>query len=472
MGARKAGDESFHSERDQKQALQHAAKELGGTLKLLPSELDVSGGLPLEKRPSLLAAVEGVEKGKYAGIIVAYHSRLGRDVETEEAVWRRVEAAGGRIVMALDGLDTSTTDGQMVRRIRSAINHAERSRHVENFDRRRREATAAGIWQRRQTPTGYRKEPKTRKLVPDRDAQKVRDAFHARAAGEPMVQIARSLGMSPAGARALLKNRVYLGELRVGQYVNPDAHEPLITVDEYDAAQVARPVRPARSKGERALLAGLARCAGCGHVMSRTHAKAIVYTCHRHHSNGMCPAPASVTLHLLDAHVERIALAHLAGFASRPVANEQPIRLARERVREAEAELRAFLEGVSAAGISPTDYANAAKTRSQAVTDAKAELETLLRERPTHIPGDPVKVWEAASVSQRNQLLRGFLEAVLVERSGGRGVIRPLADRVRVLKLGAGMIPVDGRGGVPVPIESIALPAADDPCVLGVDLGQ
>src|SRR4051794_32706658 len=101
MGARRSGADDFHSERDQIAAMRQAVEKIGGTLAVLPSELDVSGGLPLEQRPSLRAAVEGVESGLYGGVVVAYQSRLGRDVEQEEAVWRRVEAAGGHILLAL-----------------------------------------------------------------------------------------------------------------------------------------------------------------------------------------------------------------------------------------------------------------------------------------------------------------------------------------------------------------------------------
>ena len=196
------------------------------------------------------AAVEGVERGRYEGVMVAYQSRLGRDVEIEEGIWRRVERAGGRIVLALDGIDATTVDGKMVRRIRSAINHAERERHAERFENLREWATAAGIWQRRQTPGGYLKDPDTRKLVPDGPvgddglpipgrgrAGEVRAAFQRRGAQESVLILARGLGMTPTGVRRLIANRVYLGELRVGRNVNPAAHPPLVTEDEWAAAQ-------------------------------------------------------------------------------------------------------------------------------------------------------------------------------------------------------------------------------------------
>ncbi|PTL60649.1 recombinase family protein, partial [Paraconexibacter algicola] len=167
MGARRSGADDFHSERDQVAALERAVARLGGDLELLPAELGVSGGLPLADRPSLLAAVEGVEAGRYRGIVVAYQSRLARDTLEEELIHRRVEAVGGSVQFATGAVDGATIDGRLQRRLLGAFNAAERERHVERFADLREAATRAGIWQRRQTPAGYRRDPDTRRLVPD-----------------------------------------------------------------------------------------------------------------------------------------------------------------------------------------------------------------------------------------------------------------------------------------------------------------
>jgi DNA invertase Pin-like site-specific DNA recombinase len=104
MGSRRAGAADFHADRDQVALIERAVPS-GDRLELLPAELNVSGGLPLEQRPSLLAAVEGVERGLYAGIIVGYLSRLGRSVREQLRTYDRVHAAGGRIIVAQEGID-------------------------------------------------------------------------------------------------------------------------------------------------------------------------------------------------------------------------------------------------------------------------------------------------------------------------------------------------------------------------------
>jgi DNA invertase Pin-like site-specific DNA recombinase len=470
MHGRKSDSDSFHSGRDQVEAIQ-AAVPAGARLDLLPPELDVSGGVPLEQRPALFRALEGVEDGTYAGVVLAYQSRLFRHVEEEEAFWRRIEAAGGQVLLALDPVDNSTVDGRMVRRIKSATNAAERERHADQFDRRRRVATEAGIWQRRQTPTGYRKDPATRRLVPDHRADDVRSAFRERAAGASATDLGGRLGMTPSGVRHLLRNRVYLGVLKVGKYVNEAAHEALVSAEEFEAAQQAQ-ARPPRSTRPPALLAGLVRCAACGHVMSRARGKSETYRCPAYHSGERCPAPAQVTVGLLDGHVESIALRELERLSvtARDGRDTDRTRLALE---DAERELAAYLDAVSAAELGAETFAAGARKRSDDVDRAREELRAELARRPA-IPmaATGADVWGSLDAQERNTVLRGLLAAVVVRRAGGRGARVPLTNRVRVFKFGADLaLPARG-GGAPGGIVPIELPDLDDPRVLRVASGE
>lgn len=239
----RSGD-SFHADRDQTAALQREADRRGVRLAVLAPELDVSGGLELARRPSLLAAVEGVERGYYAGIMVAYLSRLGRNVREQLAVWDRVEAAGGQILALAEGLDTSTPAGRFQRTVLLAVAEMELEMHRDRFDQLRAWATAAGVWQRRQTPLGYQRDPRTRRLTPDENADRVRQAFADRIRAVQISTIARNLRVSTSGCRYLLRNRVYLGELKVGDHLNPHAHPPLITEQAFLAAQHVKAPRP------------------------------------------------------------------------------------------------------------------------------------------------------------------------------------------------------------------------------------
>lgn len=468
MGDRQAGAPNVHADREQLDDVRAHAERMGVPLATLPAELDVSGGLPLDARPSLKLAVQGVEAGTYGGIIVAYLSRLGRNVREQLAVWDRVEAAGGRIVVVRESIDTSTPSGRYVRTILLANAERELEEHKERFDQLREWATAAGIWQRRQTPLGYRRDSGTRRLAPDEDAGRVERAFRDRATGASMTEIARDLGMTPNGARRLLANRVYLGELRVGAYINADAHPPIVTEDEWLAVQRRRtPARPPRSNASVALLSGLVRCTSCGHVMCRANGGRghRVYQCHRYHSAGECPRPAAITVDRIDAHVEGIALQELAKLSSRVRDANGHTDSARDRLREAEAELAAYLEGVTAAGLAPGEYAVGARLRRQAVEAARDDLSTFLTRIAAVVSGDPLTAWQEMTPDQRNRQLRSLLECVLVSPVG-RGKRVSVDARVRALALGAGYIEPYRGGGRALPVKTVAFPALDHPAVL------
>ena len=70
----------------------------------------------------------------------------------------------------------------------------------------------------------------------------------------------------------MVKNKVYLGQARSGKVVKEKAHEALVTLAEFDAAQGTRTLLKQRdgSLASQALLGGLVRCAGCGHTLKIT----------------------------------------------------------------------------------------------------------------------------------------------------------------------------------------------------------
>lgn len=476
MGKRKADSEEFHSAEDQAQAIREWARRQKVKVELLEAELDVKSHLPLDQRPAMSRAIEGVESGRYAGIVVAYLSRFGRNIKEELLAWERIEAAGGEVVSIREGIDSdsgATADGRLVRNLLMGINTAERERHAERFAELRYQATMAGVWQRRQTPRGYRKGA-DRHLAPDAHAEEVREAFAAFLAGTSIRQIANQFKMTPSGVRQLLANRVYLGELRVGEHVNVTAHPPLIDEQTFDAVQrkLADGVRPARRGKGPSLLAGLVRCASCGHAMSRGSSNGgPAYLCPTQHSGRRCPAPAAIMAARLESYVEPIALAELARLRVEASEGDQ-IATAQAAVTATQAELDAYLDAVSAAEVGAEAFAAGARKRKEAIEAAKDALHAELARRPA-LPavGSGAEVWEELSASEKNALLRSLLGAVVV-RPAGRGRRVPASERVRVLAYGADLgLQARKRGNV-LGVAAIPFPDADGVGVLSAPAGE
>jgi DNA invertase Pin-like site-specific DNA recombinase len=91
-------DEHSHSPELQIEAARRWAKDRGERLAASPiPEIDVSGRLPLSRRPGLLAAIEMIEAGQAEQLVVAYFDRLVRSLKVQLEVIERVERAGGEI---------------------------------------------------------------------------------------------------------------------------------------------------------------------------------------------------------------------------------------------------------------------------------------------------------------------------------------------------------------------------------------
>lgn len=476
LGRRKADAEDFHSVRDQEREMRRKATELGVDLHIVDPDLNAKGKDP--ERAALLAIMRDVEQGRYEGVLVAYLSRLSRRTSLTLELWDRVRAAGARLIAVREGLDSAhmTPENWFLLRMLAAKDELEVDIATARFDEQREGAVAAGVWAFRQTPLGYSKGD-DRRLVPDDRADDVRWAFRS-APHTPRGAIAERLGMTYAGVTQLLRNRVYLGELHVGglpqkdgttspKYENLQAHPPLVTQEEWLAAQIVRPARRPRSRASHpTLLAGLVTCAGCGHVMSRANTKALVYTCHRTFSGGRCPEPASIMMRILDEHVEAIVVAHLAELRASARRHDRGLDEARVALASAKEQLSTYLEMVDAAGIGIESAAAGARQRQDRVREAERALAAALDQQPLAVDGDPVRAWEVATTTQRNRLSRGLVEAVVVRRAGGPGPRVPVGDRVRVIAHGAGIVPRYTGGGRPFGVRPVAFPDLDSPVVL------
>jgi site-specific DNA recombinase len=439
--------ERLRSPEEQTAEIEAWARAHRHRVELLPPELDAKGSDA--SRPVFRQAVEGVKAGLYSGVVVAYLSRAGRDLRLMLDLWDEVEAAGGVVYSARENIDASTASGKLQRNLLASIDQHQREERREGFERARKGAVERGIWQRRQTPRGYSRDPQTRGLVVDERAEDVRRAARDFLGGERIVALARRLGMTGGGIRAMLRNRVYLGELRVGQHVNTEAHDPILDLETFEAVQakLGSGPRPPRGTGPTALLAGLVRCASCGHVMTRGRShRDRIYSCPTNHSGQRCPGPASISCGRIDPYVEEVALGEIKKLRA-AVASGDSVDAARAALSEAEAELAGFLEAVEVAGIGASDAAAGMRARRERVEVARERLRGEMARAP-HLPAlqGGAEIWADLNHDERNALLRSLFAAVAV-RPVGSGARVAVADRVRVFRYGAELSLPRGRTG-------------------------
>lgn len=110
----------------QETSIATAATRLELALAATFTDAGVSGGLALEQRPGLIAALDSLGKGDV--LIVAKRDRLGRDVLNVAMFERLAERKGARIVSAAgEGTDTNDPTSRLMRQIVDCFAEYERA---------------------------------------------------------------------------------------------------------------------------------------------------------------------------------------------------------------------------------------------------------------------------------------------------------------------------------------------------------
>jgi DNA invertase Pin-like site-specific DNA recombinase/ribosomal protein L34E len=314
--SRKGAREHLISPEDQEREARAFAHSHGIAVGEVLRDIDHSGGTL--DRPSLQEALRRVESRESGGIVVAYLSRASRDTQQGLDLLDRITAAGGA-VFAPNLPDYTTADGRMLTTIQLAVDTGYRERKREELERAKAGAIERGIPVHSRAPVGYRARP-DRRLEPDpRTAPIVAEVFARRARGEGPAALSsflqRKRVKTSQGSKVwtkqavygLVRNRVYLGEVSYGRdrrFVNPVAHEPIIDLPTWQAAQhpngqLAEP----RTRRGAWLLAGIARCRACGYSLQGTTTSRgkRVYRCTKTHAGGVCPEPARIAADALEA---------------------------------------------------------------------------------------------------------------------------------------------------------------------------
>jgi site-specific DNA recombinase len=418
------------SDKDQAKRITSYAQGKELEVEMLDPELDVSGGKI--ERPILSEAIRQIEEGEAEGIIVAQLDRLSRmDLVDAIVTIKRIEDAGGQVKAVKENYDSSsqTDEGVFIRNIYLSVADMQLRRYKAQFASAKEQAVKRGIWPISKVPLGYRIGDDRKLEVDAAKAALVVKAFEARASGGPWSKVADILGRGMTGAIKIIRNRVYLGEIRLGDLVNPNAHDPIVTEELWEAAQIEHP-RPGRGRNGPALLAGLVTCASCGYKMTPDARNGWRgYRCRPRKASGICPEPAMISARIIDPYVEETVISHAANLQYKLSAKTDALKDAETRLKLAEAELGAFQEVERASEVEAKYFEEGMNSRVLEVKEAQRELSSARKSLGPSEIGMIVEKWPELDVGDRRHLLGGALGAVLVSR--GRG--RPASHRVTII---------------------------------------
>jgi DNA invertase Pin-like site-specific DNA recombinase len=435
-------------------------------------ELDESGGRA--DRPKLLAAIERVELGLSDGIVVAKLDRFGRSLTDALEHIERIQRAGGRFVSVQDQFDLGTDHGRLVLRMMLSFHEYERDQTRTRWNDARRKAVARGVHGGRFAPVGYRRRTDGRLRLDPRNAKHIRKAFAMRLEGAKLNEVGAYLrenrvksGRStmvwqPSSVDRVLKSRVYLGEVRSGEYVCVDAHPPLVDVvtwrlAQHMPAQRARDPRPG-------LLYGILRCASCRSYLTlwtgRSDGIDRMYRCSRiEKQRGVCPHRAWVTASTIDALAEDLIFAASRRRPQLARKTQATLRAAERDVETCEQRLVRYRDNDRLIEtLDQEQYLAGLVARADAVRDATHDLQ---RCRSASVGDEAVALrgierrWPEMDLLARRQALASVFDAIFLYPQRA-----PVEQRIWLCERGEGPkgLPVRGR---PKPPRPFAFPSAE-----------
>ncbi len=410
-------------------------------------DFDQSGGKL--SRPGLKKALRRLDEDEADGIVVAKANRLSR-VRPEEVLqlMDRVDKAGGKLAALDIGIDPTTPVGEAMWTTMLAfarMEHRTLSEGLANSKARRR---AEGV-HLALAPLGYTRPAKNAMLVPSDAAPHVHECYRRRAAGASWMALVRYLEehghrVSKSAVGYMLRSRTYRGEIQGGEE-GVIVHEPIVTEDEWQAAQgVGRSHAKDGTIASQGLLAGLVTCASCGHklnvgrsgAMQEDGKRAARYGCKGHTSgDGKCPAPASANVSAVDDYVEEaITQALTDGTLKATLDSVERYNASCAVVNRAQSDLDAHKSNAVrlTQSLGSEGYADTADALKAVLDQAK------LAKRDTPRPEDtlaPDTHWgtELWTVDEKRRLAKQLIAEVALARSATRGRNgQPIRERVSI----------------------------------------
>jgi site-specific DNA recombinase len=255
-------------------------------------------------RPGLQQLLSMVEAGHVSNVLLWRLDRLSRNLADLILLADKCGQHGVALHSFTEKIDLSSATGRMFYNILGSFAQFYREQLSENVRMGIHQGAKQGKWMNR-PKTGY--DLVEGNLVPNDDAPRVREIFRMRAEGSSHRAIEERTGIKFSTVGAILRSRIYLGEVRHKEEWFPGLHEAIISVEEFEAAE--RPFVKGRRRGKD-LLSGRVFCGLCAKRMPiETNGDGrSMYRC-RHRGEG-CKQPRRTNTGLVRAAVLGL---HLVG---------------------------------------------------------------------------------------------------------------------------------------------------------------
>jgi site-specific DNA recombinase len=268
---------TYNSHHSQEDYLRSWVKAQGG--EVFAAYSDTQSGTKLDTRPGLLRLLADAQAGRFHRAVAYDIDRWCRSIEIY-SIMKRVTRDSGVLFESATQRFNDDAEGQLMEVQTAAFAQYYSQLISRKVKIKREQMLGKGMWPGGHAPFGYVSVEK--KLTPEpREAETIRRMFElflehpSRAALRHQL---RALGIknrqgkpwSDTSLEQILRNRVYLGELRAAQCWLPGTHPPILDPALFERVQALTPTkRRIEHHMERPYpLAGVLVCASCGSQMT------------------------------------------------------------------------------------------------------------------------------------------------------------------------------------------------------------
>ena len=449
----------------QRAAITAWAKSNGRRITGWLEDLDLSGrGFARRKISDGITAVEHGTRE----ILVYRYDRWGRNAADSLANIRRVELAGGAVVSVTEPFDPDSAIGRYSRTNALALAEMQSDIIGENWRATQAHRVGRGLpangWPRYGYTITSRKRGGDGLHHPcPVTGPHLAAAYRDYAAGVSTYTIAQRLNAagqrttkgapwSDATVRSVLDSGFAAGLLRVDVHTSPRwvpaAHDPLITVAEWDAYRARRAERAGLAPRLRTAvypLSGLMLCANCGaglrHQVDRRPGYATTVRCTRRYRTGDCRYPLMRRVGIVEADVRGWVRDLVAGRDAQWVAalqrrqrtppadvdalERQAADVRRRLAKAADGWARDLIDDVTYTGMRAGMRAELADLEAGLAAAVAPQVEPM----PVAELSAVLDAWDRIEPAALNTALRELIGAVVVDRQAtlvvGRWELRP-----------------------------------------------
>ncbi len=222
-------------------------------------------------RPQIQRLIRDAEEGRLSHVIVYKLDRLSRSQkDTLYLIEDVLNPYGVAFVSLNESMDTGTPMGRLMLGILSAFAQLERENIRERTRMGMRERVRAGYWMGGgRVPFGYDYDEEQGILVPNQDAERVREMYRLYLEGYSPQNIADLMGLKyDRLVIQILKRKTNTGVIVFRGQEYPGRHQPLVSREVYEETLLAMEERSRKNLHSGShLLSGLVYCGRCGAKM-------------------------------------------------------------------------------------------------------------------------------------------------------------------------------------------------------------